>query len=84
MTVTRTLSRDDHALLLLLIRGETVKQAAAMMGITQDAAKTRLDRMRTFLEVRTTYQLVALEVVSLMDSDQPLPEVRPLAMAAGA
>jgi hypothetical protein len=40
--------------------------------------------MRMFLEVRTTYQLIALEVVSLMDSDQPLPEVRPRAMAAGA
>lgn len=79
-----SLSHDDHALLLLLIRGESVTEASALMGITLAAATTRLERMRVIMEVRTTYQLIALEVIALMDSDEalPVPAVRAKTMAA--
>lgn len=64
------LAIEDHYILRMLIQGKSVEQVAESMHVGIRAVNKRMDRMREFLEVETNYQLVALEVINLMESAQ--------------
>ena len=53
-----------------LIRGETVKSAAVLFGLSSSNASTILIRARQLMECKTMYQLIALEVVYLMEREE--------------
>lgn len=58
---------QDHSILLALIRGLTAGGAAQELHMSMSAVNTRLQRMKLLLECDTLYQLIALEVVNLLD-----------------
>lgn len=80
----RSLTLLDHRILLAMIQGHDNAGLVLIAGITEHAVRSRLKRMRQILECNTTYQLVALEVVNLMESDAALPDVRVKVKGAAA
>lgn len=65
--IVKSLSRDDHAILLNLIRGMSQTEVSLLMGMSEPSMTKRLRQMRRITETKTTYQLVALEVINLLD-----------------
>lgn len=57
----------DHSILDLLIKGYEVKEVGVEIKMANTAVARRLNRMRSLLQVKTTYQLIALEVVNLLN-----------------
>lgn len=66
----RRLDDDDHRMLGYLIRGSTLEEVAVIMALPIGTVRSRMDRMRKFLECRTTYQVIALEVINLMGTEE--------------
>jgi DNA-binding CsgD family transcriptional regulator len=56
----------DHQILLALIRGVTMKALAQTLHLQVPAVATRIARARKRAGCRTTYELIALETISLM------------------
>lgn len=69
-----SLDAMDHDILLCLIRGEDINEAAVSVNISRAAINGRLLRMKRITECATVYQLVATEVVNLMESTVPVRE----------
>jgi hypothetical protein len=68
--VKHALDRADHRLIGLLIRDNTLEEAAGIMNLPVSNVRSQMDRIRKFLGCRTTYGVIALEVVNLMEADE--------------
>jgi len=68
--VKHVLDRADHRLISLLIRDNTIEEAAGIMCLPVPNVRSQMDRIRKFLGCRTTYGVIALEVINLMEADE--------------
>lgn len=64
------LAMEDHYILRMLIQGKSVQQVADLMQLGIRSLDKRLERMREFLEVESNYQLIAFEVINLMEATE--------------
>lgn len=69
------LNEIDHRLLLLLIQGRTMEEAGVEMNITRATLATRFIRIKQCLDCKTSYQVIALEMVNLLFKDEPNEEL---------
>ena len=85
-TNNEKLTAIQHGILLGLIRGERPAAIAGRFGITEKYMSKILVAGRRLVGCRTVYQLVALEVINLMeDENVPLVEsIQVKVMTAGA
>lgn len=73
MTLTSKIRLNtlDHQLLLLLIQGKTIHEASLAMNVTNTAVTARLAHMRQCTRCKTTYELIAIEVINLLYQSEP-------------
>lgn len=83
MAEKRRLNEVDHQALICLIQGMSITQTAARIGSTTVALRARLSRIKRCLECETLFQVIATEVIYLMDSEHPV-ELKQRSMEAAA
>ncbi len=67
----RLMTELDHDFLSCLIKGMDHTEASKHLGVSYDTMSKRLERLKRALDVKTTYQLVALEVIFQLGDDCP-------------
>jgi DNA-binding NarL/FixJ family response regulator len=62
-----TLTTRDHQILINLIRGKSSYEVCAELNLSHASLGTQIARMKKFVGARSTYELIALEVINLME-----------------
>jgi DNA-binding CsgD family transcriptional regulator len=70
VTQPRRLSISDHQILLALIRGKRYAEIAHDFHMPSPSVRTRVNRMKILTGCQTTFQLIALEVINLMEAEE--------------